>query len=56
MEIWEKYEPRFFKGFGGLEKKTPNKKRLERGKRRGTRQVQEFGFEMQDKEHVPTHS
>ncbi len=56
MEISEKYEPRFLKGLGALEKETPSKKRLERGKRRGTRQVQEFGFEMQHKEDVPTQS
>ncbi len=46
MDIWEQYEPSFFKGLGALEKETPNQKRLERGKRRGTKQVQEFGFEM----------
>ncbi len=28
MKIWEKYEPRFFKGLGALKKKTPSKKRL----------------------------
>jgi hypothetical protein len=46
MEIPEKYESIFFEGLGALEKETPNKKKLERGKRRGKRQVQEFGFEM----------
>jgi hypothetical protein len=46
MEIREKYEPNFFEGFTNLKKETPNKKRLERGKRRGKRQIQEFGFEM----------
>jgi hypothetical protein len=37
---------RFLEGLGVLKKETPSKKRLERGKRRGKRQVQEFGFEM----------
>jgi hypothetical protein len=46
MEIQEKYKPRFLKGFRALKKETPSKKRLERGKRRGKRRVQEFGFEM----------
>ncbi len=56
MEIQQKYEPKFLKGLRALEKETPSEKRLERGKRRGTRQVQEFGFEMQDKEDVPNQS
>jgi hypothetical protein len=56
MEISKKYEPKFLKGLGALEKETPSKKRLERGKSRGMRQVQEFGVEMQDKEDVPTQS
>jgi hypothetical protein len=46
MEIGEKYELRFFEGFKALKKEIPNKKKLERGKRRGKRQVQEFGYEM----------
>jgi len=46
MEIRKKYEPKFLEGLGALEKETPSKKRLERGKRRGNRQVQKFGFEM----------
>jgi hypothetical protein len=55
MEIQEKHEPKIFKGLA-LQKETLSKKRLERGKRRGTKQVQEFGFDMQDKEDVPTQS
>jgi hypothetical protein len=55
MEIWEKHEPRFFEGLRAIEE-TSSKKRLEKGKRKGKRQVQEFGFEMQDKEDVPTQS
>jgi hypothetical protein len=37
MEIQEKYESRFLEGLGALEKETPSKKKLERGKRRGKR-------------------
>jgi hypothetical protein len=37
MEIQEKYEPRFLEGFKALKKETPNKKKLERGKRKGKR-------------------
>jgi len=46
MEIQEKYESRFLEGFKTLKKETPNKKKLEWGKRKGKKQVQEFGFEM----------
>jgi hypothetical protein len=35
MEIRKKYDLRFFEGFIALKKETPNKKILERGKRRG---------------------
>jgi hypothetical protein len=55
FEIWEKHELEF-QGLGALEKETPNKKRLEGGKRRGNRQVQESRLDMQDKEDVPTQS
>ncbi len=56
MEIQDKYELRFLEGFKALKKETRSKKRLERGKRRGKRRVEEFRFEMQDKEDVPTQS
>ncbi len=56
FEIQEKHEPRCFQGFGALEKETPSKNKLEGGKRRGNRQVQEFRLEMQDKEDVPIQS
>jgi hypothetical protein len=46
LEIWEKHEPEFFQGLGALEKDTPSKKRLEGGKRRGKKKIQEFGSEM----------
>jgi hypothetical protein len=46
MEIQEKYELRFLEGFKALKKETRSKKRLERGKRRGKRRVEEFRFEM----------
>jgi hypothetical protein len=39
FEIWEKHELRFLQGLGALEKETPNKKRLEGGKRRKRKQV-----------------
>jgi hypothetical protein len=39
-----------------LEKETPTKKRLEGGKRKGKRKIQEFGSKMQDDEDVPTQS
>jgi hypothetical protein len=39
FKIREKHELGFLQGLGALEKETPNKKRLERGKRRGKRQV-----------------
>ncbi len=55
MEIWERHELKFLEGLGAL-KETPSKKRLEKGKRKGKRQVQELGFEMQNKEDVPTQS
>ncbi len=53
---FEKHEPRFLQAFRTLEKETPSKKRLEWGKKRGKRQIQEFGLEMQDKEDVPIQS
>jgi hypothetical protein len=37
-----------------LEKETSSKKKLEGGKRRGKRQVQESKSKMKDKEDVPT--
>jgi hypothetical protein len=55
MEIWEKHELKFLEGLGAL-KETPSKKRLEKGKRKGKKQVKELGFEMQNKEDVPTQS
>jgi hypothetical protein len=55
MEIWEKHELKFLEWLGAL-KETPSKKRLEKAKRKGKRQVQELGFEMQNKEDVPTQS
>lgn len=54
VKIWEKHQPIFLQGLVALEKETLNKKRLQGGKRRGKRQVQEFGSKMQDKENVPT--
>jgi hypothetical protein len=39
-----------------LEKETISKKRLEGGKRRGKRQIQELGSKMQKKEDVPIQS
>ncbi len=56
FEIQEKHELGFFQGFGALEKETSSKKRLEGGKRRGKKQVQESKSKMQDKEDVPTQS
>jgi hypothetical protein len=36
-----------------LEKETPTKKRLEGGKRKGKRKIQEFGSKMQDRKMFP---
>jgi hypothetical protein len=55
MEIREKHEPRFLEGLRAS-KETLSKKRLEKGKKKGKKQVQEFGFEMQDKKDVPIQS
>jgi len=55
MEIWEKHELKFLEGLGAS-KETLSKKRLEKGKKKGKRQVQEFVFEMQDKKDVPIQS
>ncbi len=56
FEIRKKHELGFLRGLGALKKETPIKKRLEGGKRRGKKQVQESGSKMQDKEDVPTQS
>ncbi len=52
----EKHEPKFLQGLRALEKETPTKKRLEGGKRKGKKKIQEFGSKMQDDEDVPTQS
>ncbi len=46
FETREKHEPRFLQGVGALEKETPTKKRLEGGKRKGKRKIQESRSEM----------
>jgi hypothetical protein len=51
FKIQEKHETKFLQGLGALEKETPSKKKLKGGKRRGKRQIQGFGSNMQDKEH-----
>jgi hypothetical protein len=56
FEIQEKHEPRFLQGLGTLEKEMVSKKRLEGGKRKGKRQIQEYKSKIQDKENVPIQS
>ncbi len=46
FEIQEKHESRFLQGFGTLEKEIVSKKRLEGGKRRGKKQIQESRLEI----------
>jgi hypothetical protein len=46
FKIWEKYEPAFLQDPGALEKETLTKKRMDRAKRKGKRQMLESTLAM----------